>query len=178
MAEERHRKNFYNFQQLPYDHHEWDYQSWMWTGLQPERMKAGPLLPPFRLGPLANRVFRTADVHQIVRNCEERPLRGRVRFGGQRLIARLAQIVRGKEHYYREEAQERAEVDCKYQYHEECSRCAMRNICDGFHGDYAGLFGTGEARPIDEGQPAVDDPLHYIRRQEKVVEPEDTAWAL
>ena len=41
IGEERHRKNFYNFQQLPYDHHEWDYQSWMWTGLQPQRMKEG-----------------------------------------------------------------------------------------------------------------------------------------
>lgn len=178
MAEERHRKNFYNFQQLPYDHHEWDYQSWMWTGLQPQRIKAGPLLPPFRIGPYANRVFRTADVHQIVRNFEERPLRGKVRFGGQRAIARVAQIVRGKDHYYREEAIERAAVDCKYQYHDECGRCAMRNICDGFHGDYADLYGTSEARAIDPGQPAVSDPLHYIRHQEKIVEPEDTSWAL
>ncbi|HOC73914.1 MAG TPA: radical SAM protein, partial [Candidatus Hydrogenedentes bacterium] len=31
MAEERHRKNFYNFQQLTYDTHEWDFQSWAWT---------------------------------------------------------------------------------------------------------------------------------------------------
>ncbi len=63
-------------------------------------------------------------------------------------------------------------------YHEACDRCAMRNICDGFHGDYADLHGTGEATPIDEGTRGVDDPLHYIRKQEKIVEVEDLSWAL
>ena len=54
----------------------------------------------------------------------------------------------------------------------------MRNICDGFHGDYADLHGTGEAAPIDEGTKGVDDPLHYIGKQEKIVEAEDLSWAL
>src|SRR5262249_27479685 len=41
MVEERHRKSMYNFQQLSYDPHEWDYDSWSWTGQQPQRMKWG-----------------------------------------------------------------------------------------------------------------------------------------
>ena len=41
MVEERHRKSIYNFQQLSYDPHEWDYDSWSWTGQQPQRMKWG-----------------------------------------------------------------------------------------------------------------------------------------
>lgn len=41
MVEERHRKSMYNFQQLSFDPHEWDYDSWSWTGQQPQRMKWG-----------------------------------------------------------------------------------------------------------------------------------------
>ena len=41
MVEPRHRKSMFNFQQLPYDVHEWDYASWSWTGQQPQRMKWG-----------------------------------------------------------------------------------------------------------------------------------------
>ena len=58
MAEERHRKNFYNFQQLTYDHHEWDYQSWIWTMMQPQMMKEGPLVPPPLLGAGAGKMYR------------------------------------------------------------------------------------------------------------------------
>src|SRR5262245_45346378 len=41
MVEERHRRSIYNFQQLSFDPHEWDYDSWSWTGQQPQRMKWG-----------------------------------------------------------------------------------------------------------------------------------------
>ena len=57
MAEERHRRNFYNFQQLSYDTHEWDYESWLWTMMQPEMMKPGPLMPAFPLGYGARRIY-------------------------------------------------------------------------------------------------------------------------
>jgi hypothetical protein len=53
----------------------------------------------------------------------------------------------------------------------------MRQICDGFHGDYAAFFGTGEAQAIASAT-VVTDPRHYINAQRKVVEPEDAAWAL
>ena len=177
MAEERHRRNFYNFQQLPYDHHEWDYQSWMWTGLQPQRMEGGDLVPPFRIGPFADRVFR-GNVEMIQDNYQRRPFRGKIRFTGQHFLCQIAQAVQGKEAIYREEAKKRAKIELKYQYHAACDRCATRNICDGFHGDYAELHGTSEAAPIDEGTQTVDDPLHYICEQEKIVEAEDASWAL
>ncbi|MCH8205150.1 MAG: hypothetical protein IID09_08290, partial [Candidatus Hydrogenedentes bacterium] len=177
MAEERHRRNFYNFQQLPYDHHEWDYQSWMWTGLQPQRMEGGDLVPPFRIGPFADRVFR-GNAEMIRDNYKRRPLRGKIRFTGQHFLCQIAQTVQGKETIYREEAKKRATIELKYQYHDACGRCAMRNICDGFHGDYADLHGTSEATPIDEGTKAVENPLHYIRKQVKIVEGEDLSWAL
>ena len=48
----------------------------------------------------------------------------------------------------------------------------MKAICDGFHGDYVSLFGSDEARPIHLGG-KVEDPLHFIRDQVKIYEPEE-----
>jgi molybdenum cofactor biosynthesis enzyme MoaA len=175
MAEERHRKNFYNFQQLSYDHHEWDYQSWMWTGLQPERMKEGGLVPAFRMGVRDRQIMGHA--HKVRDLAVEKPILTRFVFGAQHVVARIEQAVRGSDEMYREEAMIRAKYDAGYRYHEACERCACRKICDGFHGDYADLFGTGEATPITN-IPPTNDPLVYIKHQEKVVEPEDEAWAL
>ena len=176
MAEERHRKNFYNYQQLSYDTHEWDYESWFWTMMQPQMMKPGGVMPAFPLGVGARRIYTCNGV--VLRDLAERGSpRIRLKFAAQRLLARVEKTVRGKEVLCREEAKARAALDCKYQYHEGCGRCAARNICDGFHGDYAEFFGTGEAVPITD-IPLTDDPRLYIQEQKKTVEPEDAGWAL
>ena len=101
----------------------------------------------------------------------------RFKFALQRVAARLEKTIRGKEPLIRREARNRAETDCHYRYHDACERCSARNICDGFHGDYAEMFGTSEAVPVTD-IPLTDDPLFYIREQEKTVEEEDKAWAL
>lgn len=49
MVEDGHKKSIYNFQQLPYDIHEWDYASWSWTGMQSQRMRDGDVSPPISL---------------------------------------------------------------------------------------------------------------------------------
>lgn len=175
MGEERHRKNFYDFRQLPYDTHEWDYQSWMWTGLGPQRMRDGGLVPPFRIGPFARRIMAQHDA--VSRRYARHPLLGRAAMTAQRALAIAAQTVRGKERLYREEAVIRAQCDVGHRLHAVCQQCALRNICDGFHADYAELFGTDEATPVTNIS-VTDDPLYYSRRQEKVVEPEDESWAL
>lgn len=175
MAEERHRKNFYNFQQLSYDHHEWDYQSWMWTGLQPERMKEGPLVPAFKMGPLDRRIMGAYKRAMAV--WAEKPVFSRLGLKLQHGLARLEQAISGRDATWRKEAVIRAKHDAQYEHHAACERCSLRTICDGFHGDYAAMFGTGEASPITN-VPKTDDPLFYARRQVKVVEPEDEAWAL
>ncbi len=87
------------------------------------------------------------------------------------------QALRGKDALWRQEAKFRAAEDCCYKYHEACQKCAVRGICDGFHGDYSEFFGTSEAQPITD-IPSTDDPLFYIQHQEKTVEPEDESWAL
>jgi MoaA/NifB/PqqE/SkfB family radical SAM enzyme len=176
MAEPRHRKNFYNFQQLSYDHHEWDFQSWMWTGMQTQRMKDGGLMPPFRLGALSRRLYESDS--QIRRKAYElSPLKGRIKYGVQHALCRMVQLFKGKDQVWREEAIVRPQIDLKYRYHEGCQKCSARSICDGFHGDYADLFGTDEATPIVDVAPT-QDPCCFIKEQDKVVEPEDKGWAL
>ena len=176
MAEERHRKNFYNFQQLPYDHHEWNYESWMWTGMQPQRMKPSELNRPYKLGRIARRLYR-ADASALIEIESDRPLKTKLFYLGQQVIARVGSMVRGRAYWYRREAKLRAVQDLQYEHHEKCQQCALRNICDGFHGDYAKFYGTDEATPVTEGS-VIEDPLYYIQDQDKIVEEEDKAWAL
>lgn len=176
MAEPRHRKDFYNFQQLPYDHHEWDYQSWLWTGMHAQRMRQGGLVPGYRLGPWDRRIHLTPS-HELINDYESHPWLGRLKYGVQHVAARIEQALRGRDTLYREEARIRAQSDLKYRYHEACEKCPAQGICDGFHGDYAELFGTAEAVPLKD-IPPTQDPLYFIRDQEKLVEEEDKSWAL
>ncbi len=53
-----------------------------------------------------------------------------------------------------------------YVHGELCQQCALRNICDGFHSQYAKRWGFEEAQPY-EGEP-VFDPTIFIRRQLKL----------
>lgn len=176
MAEERHRKNFYNFQQLSYDIHEWDYQSWLWTMMATQMMRDGNPSPPFRIGPGASRLYKGGAV-RIRDHYEKQPIQQGLKFAAQRAVGRIYQALKGSKAVYRDEARRRAQEDCGYKYSEACQSCAARAICDGFHGDYADFFGAGEAQAITN-VPPIDDPIHYVRDQEKVVFPEDTSWAL
>jgi hypothetical protein len=78
---------------------------------------------------------------------------------------------------YRSNARLRAEVHCRYVYADACGECSVKAICDGFHGDYAALFGADEATSISLPN-TVTDPNWYINQQLKVVEAEDYDWAL
>lgn len=157
MVEERHRKSMYNFQQLSYDLHEWDYASWSWTGLQPQRMKWGTPSEPPKLRdvtyPDLRDYFETFPALDTAPHTERDP------------------------EMYRDNARRRAGGDCKYRYAAACEGCSVKAICDGFHGDYVSMFGIPDTKPIHEPQP-VDDPTYYIRHQLKVVEKQDFDWAL
>ena len=88
-----------------------------------------------------------------------------------------SQDLSERENLYRDNARLRSSQHCRYQYDRACDTCDVRRICDGFHGDYASLFGTDEAKGIQLGK-SVDNPKHFIAEQEKVVEKEDLEWAL
>lgn len=151
QAPERHRKSFYNFQQLPYDLHEWDYASWSWTGRNPQRRRDGDLEPPVTL--------RWANSRSKL-------------FGYEGYLEDASVTL---EDEYLHSALIRAREHCGYQYAPACEACGLKAICDGFHGDYASLHGAHEAAPQDV--PKVDNPRHYIARQMKIVEDEDASWA-
>jgi MoaA/NifB/PqqE/SkfB family radical SAM enzyme len=165
MAEERHRKSMYNFQQLPYDHHEWDYASWSWTGQQPQRMKQGPVSPTM---PLTGQRLAW-KLRKIRGGIARLPVVGSAFLRVEGTMGRLGDKLRDREALYRENGRVRSELHCGYVYSEQCRRCSLQDICDGFHGDYAALFGTDEATAIDHGKP-IKDPLHYIATQDKIVD--------
>ncbi len=60
---------------------------------------------------------------------------------------------------------------------EKCQQCSLLGICDGFHKDYAEIFGFAEACSIQLPEPAYD-PRFYMAEQLKVVEAQEYHWAL
>lgn len=210
----RHRKSIYDFQQLPYDSHEWDYNSWTWTGQQPQRMKWGPPSPhheSLALATYSSWIFSRQDVDTLLKEPEIVTLadhvkrkvdnlltpvpavRSAARQAYRKLRTGIAMMKRrdtgsaalagsqdelGRDpQTYRDHARVRAFDHCHYQYAPQCNSCSAKTICDGFHGDYAEMFGTSEAEPIKVGH-RIDDPTYFIRDQEKIYERQeaDRPW--
>ncbi len=189
MVEPRHRKSMFNFQQLPYDVHEWDYASWSWTGQQPQRMKWGECSP---VTDLAKETYAPIQYTGAAKPIADVARRLVTKYPGLRAPARKVHMsvskimgatsdhsteLSPKENLYRDNARLRSAQHCRYEYDRACNTCDIRKICDGFHGDYAALFGTNEARGVELGK-KIDNPKHFIAEQEKVVEKEDFEWAL
>jgi MoaA/NifB/PqqE/SkfB family radical SAM enzyme len=189
MVEERHRKSMFNFQQLPYDIHEWDYASWSWTGQQPQRMKWGDCSP---VADLARDTYAPIQYRGPAKPIADVARKLVTKYPGLRGPARkvhmsVSKLLQSKtdhsaelspqENLYRDNARLRSAQHCRYQYDRACNTCDLRRICDGFHGDYAALFGTDEAQGVKLGK-LVDNPKYFISQQDKVVEKEDFEWAL
>lgn len=162
MVEDRHRKNIYNFQQLSYDPHEWDFASWGWTGLQPQRVKDGELTPPTGIA-IPESFARLRE--PMKRLAEMRFLRP-VLYSLHARLTRARERGVNREDLYRRVARMHAEKYCGYVYGPGCAKCSLRAICDGFHGDYAKLFGTGELHPLNI-KDYVNDPQFYVSHQVK-----------
>lgn len=164
MVEERHRKNVYNFQQLPYDPHEWDFASWGWTGLQPQRIAAGSASPPTALAAPCVPEWLRAPLKKLGQHRLLAPLL----YAGYSALTRSAAGGGEQAGLYRRIARLHAEQYCGYRQVDQCGVCSLRLICDGLHGDYLSLLGVAEARPVQMEQ-VIDDPLHYINKQEKIL---------
>jgi sulfatase maturation enzyme AslB (radical SAM superfamily) len=165
VVEERHRKSMYNYQQLPYDPHEWDYASWSWTTQLPQRTEVGDLsgTVPISTQRLVSK-FR-APAERLMKL----PVIGPAAVRANERLGELLDGLKDKDALYRQNARTRAEVRMGYQKTAECQACSVRTICDGFHRDYFEMFGMDDARAIRLPAP-VDDPRHYIRAQSKVVD--------
>ena len=146
---EDYRRHLYNFQQLPYDPHEWDYASWSWTDMKPQRIRDGKISPILSLRQ-AN--YRSPMFKNTFGYLEDQGIT--------------------KEDEYRHSAFIRAREHCGYQYANACESCGAKDICDGFHGDYAAFFGFDEVLPIVTKEP-ITDPCHYINDQDKIAYPEN-----
>jgi MoaA/NifB/PqqE/SkfB family radical SAM enzyme len=186
---EKYRKNVYDFQQLPNDIHEWDLASWTWTSLSPQRLSTGEPSRPVRLedytytqveysGPwsyLAGVAKKVVHRYPRLRQPAEQVNR-LISFAAHPL-ERLKNQAADSETLYRRNAMMRASRHCRYDYSKTCHHCAAREICDGFHGDYAQIFGVEEAQPIEHYE-LIKDPKFFIQHQEKIVDEHDYQWAL
>lgn len=176
VVSERHWPSVYNYQQLPYDPHEWDFASWTWTNKGPQRMRAGPVSPPVplgarpRLGPLRQPLLRLADAIDLrgrLLRADTHPRIGPAIRKLEGLSYRLLRRRGDRDAAYRRDALNRVEHN-GYQKGIACRSCALRDICDGFHGDYVAMFGTDEAQPV-LNRARVTDPRAFISQQDKVV---------
>lgn len=175
VVAERHRSSVYDFPQIPYDLHENDFASWSWTDLPAQRRCDASLTPPFGLGPrlwlgslrgplrrLAVRLPRVGTGLHEIKQWLERAWADR---GASTAL----------EERYQAEARIRAHAYTGYRHVPACSTCDLQAVCDGFHSDYSGLFGSAEARPVVLGA-RVADPQHFSRHQLKKIHPDDLAW--
>jgi hypothetical protein len=190
LLTERHRKSVYSFQQLPYDLHEWDYASWSWTGMQPQKMKAGDLSPTFALDYATYGRYKLDDKLKFLKIPIEKHL---AKFPGvipkvTRFYHAFSRTILGFskksinspkdiESVYQDNGRLRARKQFYFSFSEKCRSCQLLDICGGFHSDYAKIFGTDEAKPVTD-LTRITDPKYFIKHQAKVVELEDYPWAL
>jgi len=190
LMAERHRKSVYSFQQLPYDLHEWDYASWSWTGMQPQKMKGGDLSPTFALDYATYGRYKLDDKLKFLKNPIEKhlakfpsviPKFARFYHAFSRTILCFSKIStngpKDIENVYQDNGRLRARKQFYFSFSKKCRRCHLLDICGGFHSDYVKIFGTDEAKPVTD-LARITDPKYFIKHQAKVVELEDYPWAL
>jgi len=189
MLPERHWKSIYNFQQLSYDIHEWDYASWSWTGMRQQRMRDGDPSAVISLKEATYTPVKYPGFLQSVAESLHKALSAypRLLSGAELINRKISSLVQGpdkalsgtdhREQLYGANARLRAESHCGYIYAQSCQECSLQKICDGFHGDYATMFGADEANAKVLSE-CIIDPKEFISSQLKIVEEEDYDWAL
>ncbi len=171
LLEEHQRKFIYNFQQLSYDIHEWDFASWNWTGLKPQRTKEGNISPPLPLSSSRWMLYLKKPAKYFA----NLPTVGPILYKTQQLLT--SPKISSSTKLYRQIALNHSQIHCRYVYGKKCKKCKIKDICDGFHGDYADIFGTEDVQPVALDM-KITNPLYYIFKQKKIVESEDVDWAL
>lgn len=170
-VDQKYWPHFYNHQQLSYDSHEWDFASWRWTMHASQVRSAVPLSVP---SPLLVESVATGRVRRLFEALPKSyPFGSTAKriLGKLRRLRRVGQTAIGRletrEALYRREARRFKRVN---QYRNDgCGACRLRDVCDGFHSDYAAIFGIREARPIVAGQ-RITCPTAFIREQSKLAD--------
>lgn len=166
MLEERHKKNGYNFQQLSYDPHEWDFNSWTWTTRFNQRSASETLDRPIPIMLYEIEGYNGISFGEAAKHGN--PVHYLVDIDLEEHLLKLFSADIPKDLLYRQNAKLRAEKHCKYEYNSACEKCSLKNICDGFHNDYSAIFGTDEAE-ARTGE-TVDDPKFFISKQDKIID--------
>ena len=169
MLDEKYRKNIYNFQQLPYDPHEWDYNSWTWTTRFNQKTKWNELDKPIPILLYNLEKYNGIDFSEFSKHGTKKHYYKDVSdYEMFELMLKLFSADIPKELLYKNNAKLRAEKHTGYKKCETCKNCDIEDICDGFHEDYAEVFGMSEAKAI-KIEKKITDPKFYINEQLKVI---------
>lgn len=165
ILEERYAKNGYNFQQLSYDHHEWDFNSWTWTTRFNQRSNSPELDEPIPILMYGIKRFNGLDFSVMSEHGTKAHYMKEIDIKEHLLRVQSADIP--KTFLYKQNAKLRAQKHLEYRKTFTCKGCGVQDICDGFHNDYVAVFGEEEAKAFDLGL-CVLDPTWFIKVQEKV----------
>jgi len=187
----KYRKNAQNQKQKVFDLHEWEVSSRIWIDADNQRREKEKLDKRPNLQSAMDRYrLRNFRVDSIVKNIvtkkndkefsEPLPYQGK-----------LDQMMKDYKPNFNDtlgHVEDLSKVDHYYMemlnhvnylsYSNKCKGCDVRPICDGIYSDFLKYFGDGGIEPIKNFGQKIYDPRVYIKDQMKVVEKEESSWAL
>ena len=166
MLDDEYRKNIYGMYQVPYDHNEWDFNSWTWTTRLNQRSNSDDLDKPLPILLYNQKEHNDVNFDNVsVHGTKEHYLKN---IDLYEHVLKLFNADISKDELYYNNAKLRVEKHLGYIYSEKCEKCSLKNICDGLHGDYIALFGDDEIKPIILDND-VEDVKFYIKNQDKAI---------
>jgi len=165
MVDEKYRKNLYNFQQLPYDKHEWDFYSWSWSARLNQKNASNEIDKPLPIPIVGIKSYNGIDLSDMIRFEEN----GRYDYNLpiDKYLFKLYASKISPKLIYKLYAKFKTQYKNYYIKNEKCKECSLYDICDGFHSDYVKEFGMEEATSVGYNHCSVDS-TYYIKNQYKV----------
>lgn len=164
MLDEKYRKNMYNFQQLSYDKHEWDYYSWSWSSRFNQKTASNNIDKPLPIPVVGIKKYNGIDLSNMIKIENGRydynlPI--------EEYLFKLYTSKVPAKLLYKYYAKFKTQYKNYYIKNEECKNCSLYDICDGFHSDYVKAFGMQEAQAVIDKCCHID-PTYYIQKQKKI----------
>lgn len=166
MLDEKYFKNCYNFQQLPYDHREWDFNSWTWTTRFNQKSNSDKIDETIPILMYKINKFNGIDFTKMSKHGTKEHYMLDINLKEHLLQLQSANIP--KEFLYKQNGKLRAEKHLEYRKLDKCKKCSLQDICDGIHNDYVEVFGENEVNPIEMNHSIVD-PKYFIENQKKII---------
>ena len=197
LFEKRHRKFVQNTKQTIYDIHEWEYSSRLWTQSKNQRQSKLPLSEPIDIFEFLMKK-RLKSKNEIEQYFSKNPTKR----DSSCIVREMTNWQKSMDQdpgnyqplFFRDslgpcqdfsiydyaycEAREITTVAYRYKKKAICNNCNLDGICDGFQKDYVDFWGDGEAVPVNDIGIKTYDPKFYMKKQLKIVEKEESSWAL